>query len=130
MENALLKGAVGRSDLTERLISMERKSLEERLLTNDLKKKLQTANKQKEELALRVRKLELESAASQATALNGERQRDRSQSLTNLSHENDKSKSNVKESSNSPPKVATPEVTTPVTKYVNFIHKTDFHSLA
>lgn len=115
MENALLKGAVGRSDLTERLICMERNSLEDRLLANDLRKKLQTANRHKEELALKVRKLEIESAARQSSALNGgERQRDRSQSLTSLSHEN----LTQNKSSNSPPEVATPEIVTPIAKYV------------
>ncbi len=113
-----MKGAVGRSDLTERLIYMERNSLEERLLTNDLRKKLQTANKQKEELALKLRKLEIESAARQSTALNGEQQqRDRSKSLTSLDHKKDIQNTSIaNESSNSPPEVATPEIVTPIAK--------------
>ncbi len=120
MENALLKGAVGRSDLTEKLISLERNCLEERLLGNDLRKKLQASNKQKEELMLKVRKIELESAATQSTLLNVNRQRDRSQSLTDLK-ENDVQVNNgtPRESSNSPPDHqadVAPETVTPTAK--------------
>ncbi len=119
MENALLKGAVGRSDLTEKLISLERNCLEERLLGNDLRKKLQISNKQKEELILKVRKLEIESAATQSTLLSVNRQRDRSQSLTDLINENDVKENIVtpRESSNSSRRdVVTTETVTPTAK--------------
>lgn len=85
MENALLKGAVGRGDVADKLLFLERSYMEERLLTNDLRKKLQTANKQNSTLMLKVRKLEMEAGTSQLLKPPGdEGERERSYSLTDL----------------------------------------------
>ena len=88
MENALLKGAVGRGDVAEKLLFLERSNMEEQLLANDLRKKLQTANKQNSTLMLKVRKLEMEAGTSQWLKPpgmgGGEGERERSHSLTDL----------------------------------------------
>lgn len=90
MENVLLKGAVGRGDITEKLLFFERSLMEEQLLTNDLRKKLQTANKQNSALMFKVRKLELEAGTNKilkTPEMSGDMlQRERSHSLTDLDH--------------------------------------------
>lgn len=113
-----MKGAV-RGDLAEKLITAERNYLEERLLNNDLKKKLQVVSKQKGELVLRVRRLEMESATRQALSPllhnNLDKQRERSQSLTNLS-DNDSVQLTVTTPDSQPSKVTTTPTTTPTAK--------------
>lgn len=81
----MLKGAIGKGDLTEKLLTLERNYFEERLLNNDLRKKLQVATKQKDELMLKVQKLESETR--QTLSLYGEGQREKSRSMSNLNNQ-------------------------------------------
>lgn len=64
LENKLLKTTMGQENMAERFVMLEQSLLEEQLLTKDLQKKLHSTNKQNAIQELKIRKLELELAAS------------------------------------------------------------------
>lgn len=57
MENAVLKETIGRGDQVQRLFHLEKTLHEEQLYSSDLKKKLQTANRQIAMLRAKVKDL-------------------------------------------------------------------------
>ena len=112
MENELLKDAIGKGDPTERIVRLERNYFEEKLLNNDLRKKLQSSSKQNRDFSLKIRKLEMESGTRQAlspmVSSNG-----RSQSMSNLNENEMLTLDNVGVVSNdrktNPPETLTPK---------------------
>lgn len=60
IENTVLKEAVGRGDQVQQIFHLEKCLLEEQLYSSDLKKKLQSSNKQLSSLKGKLRALELQ----------------------------------------------------------------------
>ena len=96
VENAILKETIGRGEQTQRLCHLEKSLLEEQLYSTDLKKKLQSANKQITTLKTKVKSLELQRGSCPASLLQTHvNEVERSQSMNDLDVEQDSDENGI-----------------------------------